>query len=112
MVRDEEGEPLEFIALFSDISKRKQQEDEIRYRANYDALTGLPNRSLFNERFVQAMKLSNRDGSSRALLYLDLDGFKSVNDSYGHLAGDQVLNRVAAKLQDNIRESDSVGRLG
>ena len=112
MVRDEEGEPLEFIALFSDISKRKQQEDEIRYRANYDALTGLPNRSLFNERFVQTMKLSNRDGSSLALLYLDLDGFKAVNDSYGHLAGDQVLNRVAAILEDNIRESDSVGRLG
>ena len=112
LVRDEDGEPLEFIALFSDISKRKQQEDEIRYRANYDALTGLPNRSLFNERFVQAMKLSKRENTNLSLLYIDLDGFKAVNDSYGHLMGDRVLKDVAHKLQASVRESDSVGRLG
>lgn len=112
LVRDEDGEPLEFIALFSDISKRKQQEDEIRYRANYDALTGLPNRSLFNERFVQAMKLSKRENKNLSLLYIDLDGFKAVNDNYGHLMGDRVLKDVAHKLQASVRESDSVGRLG
>lgn len=112
MVRDEDGEPLEFIALFSDISKRKQKEDEIRYRANYDPLTGIPNRSLFNERLEQALLLSKRNKVGMALLYLDLDGFKQVNDMYGHLLGDQVLKHVASKLQDCVRESDSVGRLG
>ena len=112
MVRDEEGEPLEFIALFSDISKRKQKEDEIRYRANYDPLTDIPNRSLFNERLEQALLLSKRNKNCMALLYLDLDGFKQVNDTYGHLLGDQVLKHVAAKLQTCVRESDSVGRLG
>lgn len=112
MVRDEDGEPLEFIALFSDITKRKEKEDEMRFRANYDALTCLPNRSLFSERLAQAINLASRDNKMLALLYLDLDGFKPVNDQYGHLAGDNVLQEVALRLKATIRESDCVARIG
>lgn len=112
MVRDEDGEPLEYIALFSDISKRKEQEDEIRFRANYDALTRLPNRSLFNERLTQALVQAKREGAILALLYLDLDGFKGINDSHGHLAGDKALQHISQRLTECIRESDCVARLG
>ncbi|WP_415895829.1 diguanylate cyclase domain-containing protein [Neptuniibacter sp. PT34_22] len=112
MVRDEEGEPLEYIALFTDISKRKEQEDEIRFRANYDALTRLPNRSLFNERLTQALVQAKREGAILALLYLDLDGFKEINDTHGHLAGDKALQQISQRLSECIRESDCVARLG
>lgn len=112
MVRDEEGEPLEYIALFTDISKRKEQEDEIRFRANYDALTRLPNRSLFNERLTQALVQAKREGAILALLYLDLDGFKEINDTHGHLAGDKALQEISQRLSECIRESDCVARLG
>ncbi|WP_415903222.1 diguanylate cyclase domain-containing protein [Neptuniibacter sp. QD29_5] len=112
MVRDEDGEPLEYIALFSDISKRKEQEDEIRFRANYDALTHLPNRSLFNERLTQALVQAKREGTILALLYLDLDGFKEINDTHGHLAGDKALQQVSQRLSECVRESDCVARLG
>jgi len=112
MVRDEDGEPLEYIALFTDISKRKEQEDEIRFRANYDALTRLPNRSLFNERLTQALVQAKREGAILALLYLDLDGFKEINDTHGHLAGDKALQHIADRLTECIRESDCVARLG
>lgn len=112
MVRDEEGEPLEYIALFTDISKRKEQEDEIRFRANYDALTRLPNRSLFNERLTQALVQAKREGAILALLYLDLDGFKEINDTHGHLAGDKALQQISQRLTECVRESDCVARLG
>ncbi|WP_415911969.1 diguanylate cyclase domain-containing protein [Neptuniibacter sp. QD37_11] len=112
MVRDEDGEPLEYIALFTDISKRKEQEDEIRFRANYDALTRLPNRSLFNERLTQALVQAKREGAILALLYLDLDGFKEINDTHGHLAGDKALQHISQRLTECIRESDCVARLG
>ncbi|WP_415900572.1 diguanylate cyclase domain-containing protein [Neptuniibacter sp. QD48_11] len=112
MVRDEDGEPLEYIALFTDISKRKEKEDEIRFRANYDALTRLPNRSLFNERLTQALVQAKREGAILALLYLDLDGFKEINDTHGHLAGDKALQHISQRLTECIRESDCVARLG
>ncbi|WP_415881757.1 diguanylate cyclase domain-containing protein [Neptuniibacter sp. QD72_48] len=112
MVRDEDGEPLEYIALFTDISKRKEQEDEIRFRANYDALTRLPNRSLFNERLTQALVQAKREGAILALLYLDLDGFKEINDTHGHLAGDKALQQISQRLTECVRESDCVARLG
>ncbi|WP_415904051.1 diguanylate cyclase domain-containing protein [Neptuniibacter sp. QD48_55] len=112
MVRDEDGDPLEYIALFTDISKRKEQEDEIRFRANYDALTRLPNRSLFNERLTQALVQAKREGAILAFLYLDLDGFKEINDTHGHLAGDKALQQISKRLTACVRESDCVARLG
>ncbi|WP_415885217.1 diguanylate cyclase domain-containing protein [Neptuniibacter sp. QD37_6] len=112
MVRDEDGEPLEYIALFTDISKRKEKEDEIRFRANYDALTRLPNRSLFNERLTQVLVQAKREGAILALLYMDLDGFKEINDTHGHLAGDKALQQISQRLTECVRESDCVARLG
>lgn len=112
MVRDEEGEPLEYIALFSDISKRKELEDEMRFRANYDALTQLANRNLFYEQLEQLLKQAKRQQHSLALLYLDLDGFKQTNDTYGHFIGDCVLKQVAELLRETMRESDLIARLG
>ena len=112
LIRDEEGDPLEYVALFSDITKRKAEEDEIRFRANYDPLTGLANRSLFYEQFDQILKQAKRHNQGVALLYLDLDGFKAVNDQYGHYIGDCVLQAVAQILQSTVRDSDTICRMG
>jgi diguanylate cyclase (GGDEF)-like protein len=98
--------------LFSDISKRKEQEDKIRFRANYDALTQLANRSLFDEQLEHLLKQAKREQNKLALLYLDLDGFKAVNDSFGHFIGDCVLKQVAEILRGSLRESDAICRMG
>ncbi len=102
----------EYVAVFSDISQRKQDEEQIRHQANYDSLTGLPNRSLFFDRLNQATILSKRDEKKLAMLFIDLDRFKSVNDSYGHIAGDEILQSVAERLNICIRGSDTIARLG
>jgi diguanylate cyclase (GGDEF)-like protein len=96
----------------SDISARKLTEERIRQLAHHDSLTGLPNRLLFNDRLDQAISLAKRDSRQFALLYLDLDKFKPVNDSLGHAAGDQLLKEVAARIRRLLRESDTLARVG
>jgi diguanylate cyclase (GGDEF)-like protein len=99
-------------ALQSEIAERKLAEEHIRYLAHYDALTGLPNRVLLQDRLKQALAHGHRTGSQVAVLFIDLDYFKHVNDSLGHQVGDQLLKVVAGLLQECLREGDSVARLG
>lgn len=100
------------VVLFRDISSRRQQEKALQRRATLDALTGLSNRAEFNHQLVERIAAANRSETSLALLYLDLDRFKAINDSRGHHAGDQVLQAVAQRLRDCLRGSDLVARLG
>jgi len=101
-----------FSAVIYDISERKAQEKELRQRANHDPLTGLPNRNEFFVRLNDALAMAKRNQYTVALLYLDLDGFKPINDTLGHGQGDEVLQEVAHKLLDCVREVDTVARLG
>lgn len=101
-----------FVAILEDISERKAAEEHIRHAANFDLLTDLPNRGLFFDRLGQALIAGRRDGVSGALLFLDLDHFKEVNDQFGHAAGDELLIAVAQRLRSQVRESDTVARLG
>lgn len=101
-----------YVAIVEDISERKAAEERIQHTANFDLLTDLPNRSLFFDRLGQALALARRDGLSGALLFLDLDHFKEVNDQLGHAAGDALLIAVAQRLRAQVRESDTVARLG
>jgi len=101
-----------YIGIFSDISLRKQQEDHIRHLAFHDALTGLPNRSLFQDRLRHALAESRRDSLPIALMLLDLDHFKYINDTLGHHVGDQLLKEIAMRLVGCVRESDTIARLG
>jgi len=100
------------ICIVRDITERKQFEERIRHMANYDHLTGLPNRTLFYDRLNQAINLAQRNRHELALLYLDLDRFKAVNDTWGHDAGDSVLRDAAGRIQMQVRESDTVARIG
>jgi diguanylate cyclase (GGDEF)-like protein/PAS domain S-box-containing protein len=112
VVRDERGEVIQHIAVFSDITRRKRDEEKIRWQANYDPVTGLPNRTLFQERFSASISSSHREGWITALLFIDLDHFKTVNDTRGHAVGDWLLQEVAGRLASCIREADTVARLG
>jgi diguanylate cyclase (GGDEF)-like protein len=95
-----------------DITARKQLEDQVRQLAFHDALTKLPNRRLLNDRLVQAMASSKRNHRHGALMFLDLDNFKTLNDSQGHDAGDLLLLDVAERLKSCVRETDTVARIG
>ena len=108
----EEGKVLGCFALTTDITEHKLAEERIQRVAHHDSLTGLPNRLLFNDRLQQAISLAKRDAGRFALLYLDLDKFKPVNDQYGHATGDELLRAVAARLRREVRESDTVARVG
>jgi diguanylate cyclase (GGDEF)-like protein/PAS domain S-box-containing protein len=112
VVRDEKGDVIEHIAVFSDITRRKRDEEKIRWQANYDPVTGLPNRILFQERLSASISSSHREGWTTALLFIDLDHFKTVNDTRGHAVGDWLLQAVAGRLGGCIREADTVARLG
>lgn len=106
------GEVSHFVGVFSDISRLKEQEQKLRVLAHYDALTGLPNRVLFSDRLQQAMALSRRQGGKLAVVYIDLDEFKPVNDAFGHEAGDQLLIEIASRMRAVLREEDTLARLG
>lgn len=110
-VDDAAGHVSHYVAVFSDITAAKTEAARITHLAQHDALTGLPNRSLMTDRLDQALHRSQRSGHQVALLCLDLDRFKSVNDSFGHAVGDVLLQQVAARLLGCVRETDSVGRL-
>jgi diguanylate cyclase (GGDEF)-like protein/PAS domain S-box-containing protein len=110
--RDEQGRPLLMTGTLSDITARKES-DELAWRhANLDVLTGLPSRRLFRERLEIELLKAKRSGYQLAVLFIDLDGFKQVNDSYGHDAGDLLLMDAARRLKSCVRETDSVARLG
>ncbi|MBL4614958.1 MAG: PAS domain S-box protein, partial [Magnetovibrio sp.] len=106
------GDVMQFAAIISDITKRKQDEERILYQANYDSLTGLPNRSLFLDRLGQAINNMQRSHKNLGLLFIDLDGFKLVNDTLGHDVGDMLLKEAAKRLGTCVRTGDTVARLG
>ncbi len=111
-VRDDAGMPVYTITIFTDITERKEQEERIEHLAHHDALTGLPNRLLFQERLRLTVEQAERLGNEIAVLFIDLDRFKTINDSLGHHVGDGLLQSVAERLQRAIRGGDTVSRLG
>lgn len=111
-VTNTEGEVTHYIAGFTDLSQRKQAEDRIHHLMYYDALTDLPNRTLFRDRFKQAMSRARREGKRAAFLHLDLNRFININDTLGHKVGDQLLQQVGQRLAGCIRQHDMVARFG
>ncbi len=106
------GQRTHYVAVMTDITDRKRAEQELRYLANYDMLTGLPNRTLLGERLADAILRARRNGHRLALLYVDLDRFKHVNDSMGHTTGDRLLKAAGIRLRQCVREQDTVARVG
>lgn len=111
-VRDAEGGLTQFVSQMSDITRLKEQERRLEHSAHHDALTGLPNRALLADRLRQALALATRRGMRLAVAYLDLDGFKAVNDTHGHEVGDRLLVGLAGRMQQVLREGDTLARLG
>jgi diguanylate cyclase (GGDEF)-like protein/PAS domain S-box-containing protein len=109
---DSHGRPSAYVGLFSDITALKREQAELEHDANHDALTGLPNRRQLTERLRLAIAGAPRRRLSTAVVYIDLDGFKAVNDQYGHARGDELLVALAARMRNAVRESDTVARLG
>jgi diguanylate cyclase (GGDEF)-like protein/PAS domain S-box-containing protein len=111
-VCNERGEPFRRVALFSDITKKKASEELIWSQANFDPLTGLPNRRMFHERLRMEMKKTDRSHLQMALVFIDLDHFKDINDTLGHAQGDVLLKEAAQRLSASVRGTDTVARLG
>ncbi len=111
-VRDEDGRIAYYIGVKEDITKRRQDEAQILYQANYDLLTGLPNRTLLMDRLRQNVLHAQRSKLEFAVLFIDLDRFKAVNDLYGHVVGDELMKAAAKRLQSEVREADTVARFG
>lgn len=107
-----EGEVTNYVGVFSDITRIKESEDQLRHLAHHDPLTNLPNRLLFRDRLGHALARADRQDHDVAILFLDLEGFKHVNDSLGHTIGDGLLGAVAKRLEGNLRAEDTIGRLG
>lgn len=111
-VSDEAGRVQHYVGAFTDISMLKEHQAELEKIAHYDTLTGIPNRRLLSDRMDQELSRSRRSGRPVAVCYLDLDGFKPVNDIYGHKAGDQVLVEISHRLQQVLRTGDTLARIG
>lgn len=111
-ILDDNLEVTHYVAVFHDISAIKDGQEKLQYQANHDVLTDLPNRNLFIDRLEQAIASARRSGDHLAVLFLDLDKFKDINDTLGHHVGDQVLQTVARRLKSSCRDEDTVARLG
>jgi diguanylate cyclase (GGDEF)-like protein/PAS domain S-box-containing protein len=101
-----------YVVLFTDVTAVREQSQRLQHVAHYDALTDLPNRILLQDRLRQAIALNQRHGQSLAVLYLDLDGFKGINDTHGHHVGDELLVKLAQRVKQTLRESDTLARIG
>ena len=111
-VRDQRGKPSHYVAVFTDISQRKESEQRLDFLAHHDALTQLANRTLFHDWLHETLLRARRHESSVGLLFIDLDHFKPINDTLGHLVGDHLLQEVAKRISACVRESDMIARLG
>jgi diguanylate cyclase (GGDEF)-like protein/PAS domain S-box-containing protein len=111
-VRDDDDAVTHYVCVFSDITKLKESQEKLDHLAHHDALTGLPNRLLFHDRLQHAMVRALRGGDQLAVIFIDLDRFKNVNDTLGHHVGDELLKQVAASLSSCLREGDTLARLG
>ena len=111
-VRDDAGEITNFVSIFTDISRQKEIEQELSHLAHHDQLTGLPNRTLFTDRLEHALARAIRKNHKVGLMFIDIDGFKAINDNHGHDVGDALLCSIATKLTELTRESDTVARIG
>lgn len=111
-VRNEQGEPMHYIGVIRDVTREYKEQEQVRHQAQHDYLTGLPNRSLLVERLEQALNQAKRNGRSLALLFLDLNRFKPINDEHGHLAGDGILQALGQRLREAMRTTDTVARFG
>ncbi len=112
VVRDESGKIVNYIAIYSDISDRKREEERIQFLASHDVLTKLPNRFLLTDRITQALAFAERNQAKVAVLFIDLDHFKNINDSLGHDVGDELLKQTAARIGHCLRRTDTIARLG
>ena len=111
-IHDAGGEVKQYVGLFTDITEVKEREQQLELAAHYDALTGLPNRALFADRLRQAMAQARRRKQLLGVAYFDLDGFKAINDGYGHTTGDALLTALAFRMKRGLREGDTLARLG
>ena len=111
-VKTSDGKLSNYVGIFRDVTERKSVERELEQLAYYDSLTNLPNRSLFQDRLRHDLESANRRGENLGLLFIDLDGFKYINDTFGHEAGDQLLGEVSNRLQTCFRKSDTLARIG
>jgi diguanylate cyclase (GGDEF)-like protein/PAS domain S-box-containing protein len=111
-VRDSDDKIRQYVALFSDITAQKQYQQQLEHIAHYDALTGLPNRLLLADRMRQSLARSLRNSTIVAVCVMDLDGFKPINDTFGHKAGDYLLQEISRRLNDGIRTEDTAARIG
>ena len=111
-IQDAEGQTTHYIGIFSDVSQRKADEQRIRWMAHFDLLTGLPNRALLADRFAHDVSMAQRASEPLAVLFMDLDHFKHINDSLGHGVGDELLVAVARRMHEQVREQDTVARMG
>ena len=111
-IKNSSGVITSFVAVKEDVTERKLLQEQLAHMAHFDSLTGLPNRALFFDRTSQAIALARREERRCGVMFIDLDGFKDINDTYGHETGDQLLCLVAENIRSILRESDSVARMG